>query len=314
MSDGIGNALIKAERRRQLQVERWTAEHDDEHEDGALEQAAHCYWTAQNAQAEPPGAAPGWPSEWPWDIAWWKPRDRLSNLIRAGALYLAGADRALRHNLLDLQAGDLAHVVTIGDEIDELVRGRSIAHRSGMNPLGWEKYPDGVMDWHAAEPPNLTGDRHERRAGMLRACPYCGSMHPADLVAAIRAGAVGSWADRKYGWPHKAYFDRIPNPHVGMLESRAAANYEVPGYRKVQDGFDPHTGEPTYHWREEGRPAAALTQGKFYSVHLQDALTEERALIEQHLGIVFHFGPDGRSVAWQRWEPPAPLPQDDGSA
>ena len=69
-------------------------------------------------------------------------------------------------------------------------------------------------EWRSAVAPNLeTG----QTTGRLRACEYCGSMHPADVAEAIRRGAAGSFADFKYGWPHKAYFERVPNPHPGLL-------------------------------------------------------------------------------------------------
>jgi hypothetical protein len=35
----------------------------------------------------------GVPMGWPWDATWWKPKDRRSNLIRAGALMLAEKER-----------------------------------------------------------------------------------------------------------------------------------------------------------------------------------------------------------------------------
>ncbi|WP_051549269.1 hypothetical protein [Nocardioides sp. URHA0032] len=71
-----GMALIHAERRRQVQVEGWTPEHDREHGAARLLRAAEAYRWCDYAY-------------WPWDRAWWKPKDHLSNLIRAGALYLA---------------------------------------------------------------------------------------------------------------------------------------------------------------------------------------------------------------------------------
>lgn len=80
-------------------------------------------------------------------------------------------------------------------------------------------------EWRNAIAPNLeTGPT----TGRLRACEYCGSMHPADVAEAIRRGASGSFADFKYGWPHKAYFERIPNPHAGMLESLCGHSHGVP--------------------------------------------------------------------------------------
>lgn len=42
----------------------------------------------------------------------------------------------------------------------------------------------------------------------FRSCAYCGSIHPADLAAELRAhpnAGTLEMADRKYGWPHKFY-------------------------------------------------------------------------------------------------------------
>lgn len=115
-------------------------------------------------------------------------------------------------------------------------------------------------------------------------------MHPADVANAIRAGARGEWADRKYGWPHKAYFDAIPNPHKGLMEVRSSANFKPEGNDDwIQDGE---------YWHEPPKPAPELTNGKFYSVHLMDACPEDRDLIECHLGLRFEFADDGR-VTWK---------------
>lgn len=166
----------------------------------------------------------------------------------------------------------------------------SVAHQNETNKMiqrvGW---PDGRVPWDDPVPPDLESGDERRFAGRIRMCAYCGSMHPADVVAAIKAGARGSWADMKYGWPHKAYFNDVPNPHAGMLESRASANHECEGWIKIGDRS----------WREPGRPAAATIMWKFYSVHLVDATPEDRAVIETHLGIHFEFTEDGQ-VSWER--------------
>ncbi len=81
MSKAIEDVI--AERQRQVDVEGWTPEHDDKHTDGALAKAATCYATVYGLGA----------SYWPWDIKWWKPKDRRSNLIRAAALIIAEIER-----------------------------------------------------------------------------------------------------------------------------------------------------------------------------------------------------------------------------
>lgn len=164
---------------------------------------------------------------------------------------------------------------------------KSVAHRFGMNYIGEAHWPDGLVEWRDPIPPRADGPDHG--TGRLRACGYCGSMHPTDLAAAIREGATGSWADWKYGWPHKAYFGGVPNPHAGLLETVGSANFEKPGWLKG-DGKN---------WYEPPRPASATTHGKFYTVHLQDASPEDRETIESHLGLAFDFTDDGR-VSWRR--------------
>ena len=180
----------------------------------------------------------------------------------------------------------------------------SKAHLVDMNLYGQQMFPDGLVPWNDARPPSLTGGPDEVITGQLRSCSYCGSMHPADVATAIRAGARGEWADRKYGWPHKAYFHDIPNPHVGLLESRSTSSnppqseIDAGKWRHVQSGYNSRTGEPTYTWHEVGKPASLTTHGKFYTVHLMDATPEDRNVIEQNLGIAFNFMDDGR-VAWK---------------
>ncbi|KUM02730.1 hypothetical protein KIF53_15625 [Chromobacterium subtsugae] len=80
---------IAAERRRQIEVEGWTPEHDDQHRDYTLAGAAGCY--AMHTLAFPAGDPP--PS-WPWDKAWWKPsQDKRRNWIKAAALLVAAIER-----------------------------------------------------------------------------------------------------------------------------------------------------------------------------------------------------------------------------
>jgi hypothetical protein len=90
-----GAALIARERLRQIQKEGWTIEHDDTHRKGELLDAGLCYIYAAINVGHPAMLAP--PREWPWDRQDWKPSDdRLKNIVRAGALFAAEADRILR--------------------------------------------------------------------------------------------------------------------------------------------------------------------------------------------------------------------------
>lgn len=86
-----GMALIKAERERQITAEGWTAEHDDGHGGGGMFDAAMCYVSAKEGDSMS--------NLWPWERQWWKPKDHLSNLVRAGALLLAEKERIGRRTL-----------------------------------------------------------------------------------------------------------------------------------------------------------------------------------------------------------------------
>lgn len=90
---------IADERRRQLTLEGWTAEHDDGHDQGELAKAAACFAVDEHlfrAEERPStGYAPStsYVPLWPWDDDWWKPRDRRQNLVLAAALIVAEIER-----------------------------------------------------------------------------------------------------------------------------------------------------------------------------------------------------------------------------
>ena len=92
---------IAAERQRQIEKEGWTPEHDDRHEDGVLGQAGAVY--AHIASIE---QYEGWrtnpdrkPPFWPWDLQWWKPKNRRRDLVRAAALIVAEIERLDRSEI-----------------------------------------------------------------------------------------------------------------------------------------------------------------------------------------------------------------------
>lgn len=97
---------ISAERQRQIEVEGWTPDHDDEHTDGSLADAAASYaatrpgFTSRTEEIPSRGESivsrtARVPRIWPksWSIDWWKPKIRRRNLVKAGALIVAEIER-----------------------------------------------------------------------------------------------------------------------------------------------------------------------------------------------------------------------------
>ncbi|EPX3567581.1 hypothetical protein ACWY5J_003800 [Pseudomonas aeruginosa] len=84
---------VQAERRRQVEAEGWTPEHDDQHADGQMAVAAGYYALACGFPHERDIALGHVPQYWPWDARWWKPKDARSNLVRSCALALAEIER-----------------------------------------------------------------------------------------------------------------------------------------------------------------------------------------------------------------------------
>lgn len=74
--------LIEAERQRQISVEGWTPEHDDQHTDGSLLTAAVIYWQhAARPDIPLQFDSDGRPIGWPWERRWWKPKGKLRRNI-----------------------------------------------------------------------------------------------------------------------------------------------------------------------------------------------------------------------------------------
>ncbi|MDP5672402.1 hypothetical protein P3771_29565 [Pseudomonas aeruginosa] len=86
---------VQAERRRQVEAEGWTPEHDDAHSHGEMAQAAGCYALHAGGIGTdwPGGIRNGSALFWPWDEEWWKPKSARENIVRACALGLAEIER-----------------------------------------------------------------------------------------------------------------------------------------------------------------------------------------------------------------------------
>lgn len=96
-----GTQLITEERERQIAVEKWTPEHDDDvHASGDILSAGIAYATAAQHQMmhKNPDLDHVREMYWPWNKRWWKPTDRVRNLVKAGALIAAEIDRLNRIN------------------------------------------------------------------------------------------------------------------------------------------------------------------------------------------------------------------------
>lgn len=122
---------VIAERRRQIEVEGWSAEHDDAHAEGDIARAGACYAigrptlspiadaqvvTLHDARGLPIGTI-NVPSVklWPWQDRWWKPADFRRNLVRAGALILAEIEKHDRN-----KSGKPGRVLRHGERFEPL--------------------------------------------------------------------------------------------------------------------------------------------------------------------------------------------------
>lgn len=93
-----GVQMIAEERQRQINHEGWTEEHDDQHNDGSLAQAAAAYACAELYRRTTSEGYDNTPHMWPFEKKWWKPtpEDRIRELQKSGALIAAEIDRLQR--------------------------------------------------------------------------------------------------------------------------------------------------------------------------------------------------------------------------
>jgi len=95
---------VLAERRRQVEKEGWTFEHDDEHDNQEMALAAVCYafcYARPQPEWMPYGGPKKPPPWWPWGSGWWRPKSPRRDLIKAGALILAEIERLDRASKKD---------------------------------------------------------------------------------------------------------------------------------------------------------------------------------------------------------------------
>ena len=89
-----GTTLITEERLRQINEEGWTLQHDDMWANNQLVGAAVCYLMWKIVGSDMFNKT--YDYLWKWDNKWWKPKERIHNLVVAGALIAAEIDRIQR--------------------------------------------------------------------------------------------------------------------------------------------------------------------------------------------------------------------------
>lgn len=110
-----GLAVVAAERRRQVDEEGWTPEHDDRHDAGELAGAGAAYALNAACLLHPFNGTPieEPPKSWLLERSWWKPDsgdNPVRDLARAGALIAAEIDRHLRSEARRPIGEEPAHV------------------------------------------------------------------------------------------------------------------------------------------------------------------------------------------------------------
>lgn len=86
-----GASLIAQERRRQVEDENYSPEHDAQHTDAELLKAAMAYMLAATDPDDVELRSGR--LYWPWNPVSFKPKAPIRNLVRAGALIAAEIDR-----------------------------------------------------------------------------------------------------------------------------------------------------------------------------------------------------------------------------
>lgn len=124
-------------------------------------------------------------------------------------------------------------------------------------------------------------------------------------------GWYASWADRKYGWPHKFYAEGVTNRHPETLRIITALSPGQEDRIERETGYQWHAvadippGTDVSGWDLEDGRYSHVGLGsdrrhfvKFYTIHLADPAVsaEDKDVIERVSGVRFTFA-DGR-VWW----------------
>jgi hypothetical protein len=116
----------------------------------------------------------------------------------------------------------------------------------------------------------------------FKACNYCGSMEPLELVELIKQNkAMMSGSDWKYGWPHKFYEDVVnPEPDKRVVKCRRSW-WDEEKQERVED--------------VEYGPQGPTLWMKFYSNHLELLSEEDFAKVAPVIS-------DACGITWERRE------------
>jgi hypothetical protein len=126
-------------------------------------------------------------------------------------------------------------------------------------------------------------------------------------------GWYASWADRKYGWPHKFYAKGVVNRHPEVLRIMTALSPGQEDRMEQETGYqwfpvsEIPAGADVSGWRLEDGHYSHVGLGsdethfvKFYTIHLADpAISQDvKDKIQQASGLAFEFTADGH-VSWR---------------
>lgn len=156
-----GIERIAAERQRQIELEGWTFQHDDEQRNGEMAAAAACYaltglphWAHEQAIA----------NFWPWERKWWTPAPDhdTRDLERAGALIVAEIERRLRQQARGADTSHGAPEAALG-AFDYLLCEMPLP-AGAPSVAEWQtKSLDREMNWYAIRLDGMLVDRNIRQ-------------------------------------------------------------------------------------------------------------------------------------------------------
>lgn len=94
----------------------------------------------------------------------------------------------------------------------------------------WSAQQFGPSEWRNAGPGRA-----------YRSCSYCGSIHPEDLLHAMRNGSTAERSDFKYGWPHKFYITGGPVGHAKWYNEHFT-DMDADAVRALSEELEKHVG------------------------------------------------------------------------